>query len=218
MGWDSMHQVYGWNNAGAAAGRYAQPGNPPSVNDSFYPSCNVTFLDPVTEIVDRLHDLTLRIALAAAKPNDLQRVEAYDTIDRIVYFSHYHYAIGAVAITFSAIFTIGALLNRWWELGRETSLSPLETAKALGAPILDGVNSNANIKLIVGHLGAVKVRYGLVSIDQKEIEEAVNEDEDLYTCTSTTSADQETVSTERRLLLTRTTVGERLVNGQLIRR
>jgi hypothetical protein len=88
------------------------------------------------------------------------------------------------------------LYTGWWELGRAPSLNPLETGLAMGAPLLllqspttttttaatagpDGggscstcgggmaaVNSNAGHAHIVARLGARRVRYGAVPVQE----------------------------------------------------
>lgn len=53
----------------------------------------------------------------------------------------------------------------WWHIGRPTTLSPLETAKAFGAPLLAECNSNATIKEIVQSVKEKHVKYGVREMD-----------------------------------------------------
>lgn len=41
-------------------------------------------------------------------------------------------------------------------------MSPLETAKAFGAPVLDGANSNAECDSLLRDVGSMPVQYGAV--------------------------------------------------------
>lgn len=41
-------------------------------------------------------------------------------------------------------------------------MSPLETAKAFGAPRLDGANSNAEVRLLLRAIGPMAVQYGAI--------------------------------------------------------
>jgi hypothetical protein len=45
-------------------------------------------------------------------------------------------------------------------LGRKTSLSPLETSKAFGAPLLRDVNDNAAAERILKRVRQMRVKYG----------------------------------------------------------
>jgi hypothetical protein len=54
----------------------------------------------------------------------------------------------------------------WWQLGRRVSLNPLETAAAMGAPLLADINSNAGRSRIVEAVGKRRVRYGSVKMTQ----------------------------------------------------
>ena len=48
----------------------------------------------------------------------------------------------------------------WWEIGRPTTLSPLETAKAFGAPLLAECNSNDKVRDLIKNVGDRNVQYG----------------------------------------------------------
>ena len=48
----------------------------------------------------------------------------------------------------------------WWHLGRTVSLSPIETAKAFGAPGLSTRDSNAEAKAILKTIRGHEVPYG----------------------------------------------------------
>jgi hypothetical protein len=73
-----------------------------------------------------------------------------------------HWAYLSVAVVIGSVVGIAGVIPLyagWWELGRNVSLNPLETAKAFGAPLLAGVNSNADRRLIVQQVGKRRVCY-----------------------------------------------------------
>ncbi|KAK3698988.1 hypothetical protein LTR37_016679 [Vermiconidia calcicola] len=51
----------------------------------------------------------------------------------------------------------------WWRLGRATSFSPQEIAKAFDAPLLHNLPSNLDGKCIARQRGCRKVQYGVVT-------------------------------------------------------
>jgi hypothetical protein len=51
-----------------------------------------------------------------------------------------------------------SLLRGWWELGRTVSLSPLETAKAFAAPILEYGGSHEAVG-VLKEVGATQMHY-----------------------------------------------------------
>ncbi len=52
------------------------------------------------------------------------------------------------------------LFMGYWKLGRWTSLSPVETAKAFEAPLLVGCSGNAVVGGMLKDVGASRVLYG----------------------------------------------------------
>jgi hypothetical protein len=57
-------------------------------------------------------------------------------------------------------------LRGWWNLGRATTLSPLETAKAFGAPLLAKWNSNDTVENLVHNVKHQIVKYGATLGDE----------------------------------------------------
>lgn len=81
-----------------------------------------------------------------------------------VYKASYPFLGGAIAIIFLAVVLVVPLFHGFWRLGRQTSIGPLETAAALGAPILmgNGASSNGTARDIMKTVGMQRVRYGEV--------------------------------------------------------
>ena len=49
----------------------------------------------------------------------------------------------------------------WWRLGRSVSMSPVEIAKAFGAPGLRALDSNADAQALLAQCGKQEVQYGV---------------------------------------------------------
>jgi len=97
-------------------------------------------------------------------PQNLRQevLNASQTMTLTIYTSHYVYLAVALALMFIAILAILPLYSRWWELGRQVSLSPLETGRALEAPLLASESENGGVKGILKEVGKVRVRYGVI--------------------------------------------------------
>ncbi len=72
------------------------------------------------------------------------------------------FLVAAVVISAVSELLVLRLFAGYWQLGRPVSLNPLETAAAMGAPMLADVNSNADRSRIVRVVGTRRVRYGSV--------------------------------------------------------
>lgn len=132
--------------------------------------CELTFLDPTLDIIASARELMFRTALAVAATSDsadntmLQTVQALQSTYPPVYRSSYLYLILALTISAAAAIAVSLLFQSYAVLGREVSLSPLETARALGAPLLLGPGSDptSDVAALVKACGARRVRYGVV--------------------------------------------------------
>ena len=128
-----------------------------------YSTCNVSWTDPMEDIVNAIRELTFRAALAASDHRDNQHHNATETITRTYYISSYRYLIAAMVLTFVSACVIVPLFAGWWHLGREVSLSPIETAKAFRAPLLNGTECNGTIQELLREVGHRKAQYGAIS-------------------------------------------------------
>jgi 2-phosphoglycerate kinase len=61
--------------------------------------------------------------------------------------------------------TGGNRYRGYWRIGRKTTLSPLETAKAFGAPLLADYNSNETVDELVRKVEKQTVQYGASQLD-----------------------------------------------------
>lgn len=127
--------------------------------------CGITFGDPTNDILASARELMFRTAIAAATGNSsvqAQSVSASQIATRAVYASHYLFLAIATLVTAIAVLLVLVTFHGFWHLGRQTTMSPLETAKAFNAPLLRNADSNAEVEVLVKELGPYDVRYGAV--------------------------------------------------------
>lgn len=118
-----------------------------------YTTCNVSWTDPMPDILIIIRELTFRAAFKAFKSNGAQKVFASSSIPRPYYVSSYRYLVAAMLLTFFCTCVIVPLFAGWWYLGRAVSLSPIETAKAFRAPLLHGTECNGSIRDLLQEVG-----------------------------------------------------------------
>jgi hypothetical protein len=130
-------------------------------------SCNLTFTDPTMDLIASARELMFRTALGIAVGNNslVQTVSGLQFTTAAVYESQYVYLGIAVVLTGIAVFLVTLTFTGYSTLGRSVSMSPLETAKAFNAPILDSADSNADVNSLMQLVGEKSVRYGAVLID-----------------------------------------------------
>ncbi len=101
-------------------------------------------------------------AIAAANSLTVRSVSAQQQATIAVYVSHYLYLGLASLFTALAIILVIPTFIAYWQLGREVSMSPIETAKAFNAPLLRNYDSNADAEHLIKNLGHMGVRYGAI--------------------------------------------------------
>lgn len=130
--------------------------------------------DPMPVIMAGLNEIFFRGGIIAASSNlsdftasqidpglsVLQHVQGNVTSTVSVFQSRYRWWSGAAVIQVLCILAIAPLFWKWWTLGRQVTLSPFEIAKALEAPLLRDVHSNAGATGILQEKGETRLRYG----------------------------------------------------------
>ncbi|KAK4445146.1 hypothetical protein QBC34DRAFT_473034 [Podospora aff. communis PSN243] len=92
-----------------------------------------------------------------------QQVPMRQTRTIQVFRSNYAFLVGGVAVMLVATIGVMPLFYGFWTLGREVSLSPVEMAKAFGAPVLEGSGAGVTAEAIArSEVGRVGVQYGEV--------------------------------------------------------
>ena len=124
--------------------------------------CTTTWSDPLPDILDGLQEMMLRSAISLSNSTTTQVVSGTVTRTRTRYVSNFRYLGGALVLMLVSTFIVLPLFVGWWHFSRSMSLSPIETAKAFGAPVLDEGSSMDEISGLLTSLGGKKVRYGAV--------------------------------------------------------
>jgi Protein of unknown function (DUF3176) len=133
-------------------------------------SLGMAWLDSTPSILSGMQELIFRSAIAASN-SSAKQTPAGQTMDEVViavYASNFRYLAAAFAVMVSSAMLVLPVYIGWGQLGREVSLSPIETAMAFGAPVLSGgtgrgEGGNGDVKTLVETMGGVKVRYGEVA-------------------------------------------------------
>lgn len=110
-----------------------------------------------------MRELMFRAALedsSALGAEGWQIVRGFETVQTAVYKSDFRFLFLALEFPCFGALAVFVMMLGWWELGRKVSLSPVETAKAFGAPILEDAGSNQEVKKMLKRLKHLEVRYG----------------------------------------------------------
>ncbi len=91
-----------------------------------------------------------------------QRVQAEETIHDTVFHTDLRWYAGAAIVELVTVLFVLPMFWGWWTIPNLT-LSPIETALAFNAPLLEDINSGAGAKGVVEELGSTGIRYGVVS-------------------------------------------------------
>ncbi|KAL9047792.1 MAG: hypothetical protein Q9162_007948 [Coniocarpon cinnabarinum] len=151
-------------STGALANRFVTPG---SIN--YASSCMITFSDPMQELLAGAREMIFRTAIAAANGTNVQTMTANQTLQQTVYHSDYRYFAGAAAVSLVAILIVLGTFNGFWMIGRQVSMSPVEIAKAFGAPIFADLNSNLTASQIAKAARGQDLKYGVSPLQKLEM-------------------------------------------------
>lgn len=135
-------------------------------SDTSQPNCDITFSNPMDDILEGTRELMFRAAVDAGSRNssDRQTVLVTDTGPQNYYDSQYVFLGLATMLSAVGIICVTVTFNGFWKLGRHVTLSPIETAKAFNAPLLKSRDSNAPIHSLLHEIGDRPVRYGAVPV------------------------------------------------------
>jgi hypothetical protein len=129
---------------------------------------NTTWDGPVPNLLDQINELAFRTAIWTAQNNPnssyTQVVEFNGGKATTVYQSNHKLMTVAVLVNLLGLISLLPIYYGWWELGRKITLSPLETAKAFGAPMPRKVNDNATVERILRQVGKRRIRYGEILV------------------------------------------------------
>lgn len=146
-----------FNNSGALTNRYGYQGG-----------CGATFSDPTDEILAAAREMMFRSAIQATggapgtPPSSPETFTANQVSTELIYVSDYVYLAIASVFTFLGCLLVVPTYSSFWKLGRRMGLSPMETAKAFRAPILQDAGSNDEIERLLKAVGNRTIKYGAV--------------------------------------------------------
>ena len=156
-------------------------------SDSVMGTVDMTWDDPMADMISMAQEVSLRFVLAATAQNyqpslftQTQRVylngtnytiQTLDGLSQVVPTfqiapvpineTHWSYVLGALAVMLISGLSILPIMLGWWHLGRTFTQSPIEISKAFGAPLLGEGSSNSTAAELVAILGHNRVTYGV---------------------------------------------------------
>jgi hypothetical protein len=131
------------------------------------PNLDPYWLDPTNYMINQIRQIAFRASVQAAKDNATssnatQFIQYTGDSAETIYVTDFRLIAIAAFLNILAIIVILPTYRGWWKLGRQFSLSPLEIARAFGAPLLRETESNATWEHISEQVGARKVKYGYI--------------------------------------------------------
>ena len=158
---------YELSTTGSTATQYAITNVTTGDDTAIAYTCELSFADPTMDLIASARELMFRTALdiAAGNSSMIQSVSGTQSNTPAVYKSQYLYLVIAVILTGIAVFFVTLTFAGYSVLGRSVSMSPLETAKAFNAPLLESADPNADVKSLMHMVGERSVKYGAVSVD-----------------------------------------------------
>ncbi|KAK3385970.1 hypothetical protein B0H63DRAFT_473922 [Podospora didyma] len=97
--------------------------------------CGLTWRSPTEYVLKAMHDFMFRVALRTGNGTETQTFEVQRTDMQLVFRSDGRYLGSAMATTACCLVLMGSLVWGWWRLDKKVTLSPLETARALGGAV-----------------------------------------------------------------------------------
>ena len=154
---------YQVTNDGITSLRYGRE-MPRDPDSSSINECLNYWLDPTQDILTTARELAFRLAIQGNNSDTVaQSIQATQEGIEVIYTSDLLFlGLALMLIGLSAIAVVPLMMN-WWRLGRDVSLSPIEIARAFGAPELVASGSNSDADKLMKEIGSSEVRYGVVS-------------------------------------------------------
>ncbi|KAK0641870.1 hypothetical protein B0T16DRAFT_461894 [Cercophora newfieldiana] len=123
--------------------------------------CRLDFRSPTEYVLATLYDFTFRSAIILGNStSSTQTFETQRTVPMLVFRTDGRYlAAGLVVMVCGLVFVV-MLMWGWWQLERPVTLSPLETASAMGAPIFQEAERGATINEILAKVWNIEFRLG----------------------------------------------------------
>jgi hypothetical protein len=129
-------------------------------------NCALVWIRPTDFVLKYMHDFMFRASLSAANDTDSQSFRVLQTNSMVVFHTLYWFPVVASIITLFGVFFV--LRLQGWSLRQTVSLSPLETANAFCAPLMENTRYNSTtVEEILKDIGQTEVRYvgGVMVVD-----------------------------------------------------
>lgn len=129
--------------------------------------CNMTWTNPTDDILVAMREIMFRTAVQAAAGNAsaTQSIQAMESSTRTIYRSNFLFLGLGLLVTFLGVVAVLPVFRGFSMLGRNVSMSPIETAKAFSAPGLNSSDPNADSKTLLSEIGGRPVQYGEVLVN-----------------------------------------------------
>lgn len=131
--------------------------------------CAYRWNDPSSTILDQFSQVLFAASLIGANGTYTELFQTTQVKPTLVYISLYKYLAAGSALLLLSIIAICSTLYGWWQLGREVSLSPLETAKAFGANVFQDANE-LRPKALAESMENERFKYGYGKANGRERE------------------------------------------------
>ncbi|KAJ9612887.1 hypothetical protein H2200_002828 [Cladophialophora chaetospira] len=151
-----------------------------SQNVGTYPSCNISFTDPLADFLQGTRELIFRTAVYTANSSNTQQVQAVASGSHTIYRTDWLFLGLATFVSLLAIVSVLLTFRGFWNLGRPVSMSPIETAKAFNAPLLANGDPNAPANHLLKQVGLKPVKYGVVNDVRGGSESAISTEGSFY--------------------------------------
>jgi hypothetical protein len=115
--------------------------------------CGLKWSSPTEYVLDAMHEFMFRAALRAGNSTETQTFTVRRDAPALVFHSDERYLASALIAILLALLALVNLLWGWWQLEQSVTLSPIETARAFGAPALQTSKANATINDILREIG-----------------------------------------------------------------
>ncbi|KAF2246723.1 hypothetical protein BU26DRAFT_52044 [Trematosphaeria pertusa] len=126
--------------------------------------CPLVWDSPVEHVMMRILDLMFKTAYSVAltsedKNSYKQTFDAVYSGQELWYITDFGWLAASVAVMVLGSIAAMSLLWGWWQLDRYVTLSPLETGKAFGAPVLTTAGPEQEARAIIKEVGHERVAH-----------------------------------------------------------
>jgi len=127
--------------------------------------CRLLWTSPTEYVLANLYDFMFRSAMQLGNGTETQTFAVRRTTPTLVFQADVRYLGAGLVLTACGIGLLALLMWGWWQLERSVTLSPLETASAMGAPILQEAERDASINEILAKVRNIEFRLGSPQVE-----------------------------------------------------